>query len=75
MAVVHVHLEVDVRQLVGPPEGVGAAQPGGVDEGQREQRSAQHLDDLRAPHGNLLDPEHYYGANDGRRGARCGEER
>ena len=54
VAVVHVHLEVDVRQLVGPPEGVGAAQPGGVDPGQRQQRSAQQLDDLLAPHGNLL---------------------
>ncbi|MFL6188065.1 MAG: antibiotic biosynthesis monooxygenase family protein [Actinomycetes bacterium] len=53
VAVVHVHLEVDGRQLVGPPEGVGAAQPGGVDPGQRRQRSVQQLDDLLAPHGNL----------------------
>ena len=34
----------------------------------------QHFDDLLAPHGNLLDPEHYYGATDGRPGARCEEE-
>jgi hypothetical protein len=50
-AVVHVHLEVDVGQLVGPPEGVGAAQPGRVDVWQRQQCSPQHLDDLLAQHG------------------------
>ncbi|HET9007439.1 MAG TPA: antibiotic biosynthesis monooxygenase [Actinomycetes bacterium] len=29
----------------------------------------QHLDDLLAPHGNLLDPEHHYDAPDDRPGA------
>jgi hypothetical protein len=52
-AVVHVHLEVDVGQLVGLAEGVRAAQPGRVDPGQRQQRPVQHLDDLLAPHGHL----------------------
>jgi hypothetical protein len=50
VAVVDVHLEVDVGQLVGPPEGVRAAQPGRVDPAQRLQRRPQHLDDLLAPH-------------------------
>jgi hypothetical protein len=54
VAVVHVHLEVDVGQLVGPPEGVGAAQPGGVDPAQRQERLLQQLDNLLAPHLHLI---------------------
>ena len=53
VAVVHVHLEVDVGQLVGSPEGVRPAQPGRVDPGQRQERVPQHLDNLLAPHRTL----------------------